>query len=319
MTVERQDALDNIVRLAAQFDISADEIAARLTHTATPERQKSLIGRLFNYIGGIFIFAGICVLTGMVWDDIGAAQRVIITFGTGLSAFVFGIFTLKDGRFTGAATPLFLVSGLLQPTGIFVFLREYIPDAGDPVLAAMLVFLMLSVQQGLAFYAFRRTSLLFLTMTFWTFFVGTSLSWMDMAGELICIIMGISMLCTTWAVGKTPHRAITPFWYLIGGFTLQGAWWSLFEDSVLDLSFLGINAFLVYLSIAAGSRTLLFTCVVGLLGYLAYFAEEYFADVVGWPICLILLGLAMMGLSAYAVKLGRKIGQDTRQNERIAP
>lgn len=314
MTGERQAALDDIIRLATQFEITTDEIAARLTHVITPEKQKGLIGRLFNNIGGIFIFAGICILTGMLWDDIGSAQRVIITFGTGLSAFVLGITALKDKRFTGAATPLFLVSGLLQPTGIFVFLREYMPDAGDPVLAALLVFAMLSMQQGLAFYRYRRTSLLFLTMAFWTFFIGTTLSWLEMDGELTCIIMGISMLCTTWAIGKTEHRAITPFWYLIGGLTLQGAWWSLFEDSVLDLSFLGVNAFLVYLSIAAGSRTLLFTCVLGLLGYLAYFAEEYFADVVGWPICLILLGLAMMGLSACAVKLGRRMGTQNQVN-----
>ena len=312
MNGDRQGALNDIIRLATQFDITADEIAAKLTHAATPEKQKNLIGRLFNYIGGIFIFAGICVLTGMIWDDIGSLQRVIITFGTGLSAFVLGFAALKDGRFNGAATPLFLVSGLLQPTGIFVFLREYMPESGDPVLAAMMIFAMLSLQHGVAFYARRRTSLLFLTLAFWTFFIGTALSWMEFDGEVICIIMGISMLCTTWAISKTEHRAITPFWYLVGGFTLQGAWWSLFENSALDLSFLGVNAFLVYVSIAAGSRTLLFTCVLGLLAYLAYFAEEYFADVVGWPICLIILGVAMMGLSAYAVKLGRRMGVQNR-------
>ena len=41
---------------------------------------------------------------------------------------------------------------------------------------------------------------------------------------------------------------------------------------------------------------------------MSYFAFEYFADVIGWPVALIILGLCMMGLSAYAVKLGRKIG-----------
>ena len=122
------------------------------------------------------------------------------------------------------------------------------------------------------------------------------------------------MLSLSWAVGKTRHRAITLLWYFVGGVTLLSAWWALFEGSWFDLSYLGINAFLVYFSIAAASRTLLFVSVLGLLGYLGYFAEEYFADVVGWPICLIILGLAMMGLSAYAVRLGRKIGRQNAAN-----
>lgn len=307
MTAARQAALSEIVRLAREHHIDADEIAAKLTHTPAPERQKGLIGRLFNYIGGIFVFAGICVLVSMIWDDIGSAQRVIVTFGPGLCAFILGMTVLKDPRFEKAATPLFLVSSLLQPTGIFVFLREYLPEAGDPLLAATLVFAVMTAQQGLAFLQTRRTSLLFLAMAFWNFFLGTGMAWLDMSEEWMFIILGIAMLSTTWGIGRTPHRAITPFWYFVGGVTLLSAWWAQFEGTMLDMSFLGVNAFLVYLAIAAGSRSLLFVSVLGLLGYLSYFAEEYFADVVGWPICLILLGLTMMGLSAYALKLGQKI------------
>lgn len=307
MTAARQAALSEIVRLAREHHIDADEIAANLTHAPAPERQKGLVGRLFNYIGGIFVFAGICVLVSMIWDDIGSAQRVIVTFGTGLCAFILGMTALKDPRFEKAATPLFLVSALLQPTGIFVFLKEYLPETGDPLLAATLVFAVMTAQQGLAFLQTRRTSLLFLAMAFWNFFLGTAMAWLDMSENWMFIMLGFAMLSVTWGIGRTPHRAITPFWYLIGGVMLLSAWWEQFEGTILDLSFLGVSAFLVYLAIAAGSRSLLFISVLGLLGYLGYFAEEYFADVVGWPICLIVLGFAMMGLSAYALKLGQKI------------
>jgi hypothetical protein len=310
MTLSRDSALNDIIRLAAAHDISIDEIAARMNHAPVPGKDHGRIGKLFNYIGGIFVFSGLCVLIGMIWDDIGSLQRVIITFGAGLSAFALGIAALKDSRFEKAATPLFLVSAFLQPTGLFVFLNEYMPRPGDAMLAATLIFGMLAVQQGLAFLKYRRASLLFFTLFFWNAFIGTAMDWMNMHGELICVIMGVSMLSLSWAVGKTMHRAITPFWYLVGGVTLLGAWWSWFEETPLDLSFLGVNALLVYVSIAAGSRTLLFVSVLGLLGYLGYFADEYFADVVGWPVCLIVLGFVMMGLSAYAVKLGRKIKRD---------
>lgn len=312
MTEARNYALSEIVRLATEHDISVEEIAGRLAHTPTPAREKGLVGRLFNYIGGIFVFSGICVLANMIWGDIGSLQRVVITFGAGLTAFVLAMATLRDARFTKAATPLFLVSALLQPTGMFVFLNEYVPEGGQPILAAMLVFAVLTIQHALAFFSTQRTSLLFLTLLFWNFFIGTAMDYFDIDEEIIGVAMGISMLTLSWRIGKTAHRSITPFWHFIGGATLLTSWWALFEGTWFDVSFLGLNAFLIYLSIAASSRTLLFVSVMGLLSYLAYFADEYFADVVGWPICLIVLGLVMMGLSAYAVKLGRKIGEQGR-------
>lgn len=309
MTINRNDALNEIARLAAAFNISMDEISARMIHSPSPGKEKGLVGRLFSYIGGIFVFSGICVLVSMIWDDIGSAQRVILTFGPGLAAFILGIVALKEPRFEKTSTPLFLISALLQPTGIFVFLREYMPESDNAMLAVMLVFGTIALQQGLAFLKYRRSSLLFFALFFWNGFIGTAMDWIDVPGEIIGIVMGISMLSLSWAVGKTAHRAMTPLWYFFGGITLLSSWWAVFEGTFLDLSYLGLNAFLVYLSIAAASRILLFVSVLGLLGYLGYFAEEYFADAVGWPVCLIVLGLVMMGLSAYAVKLGRRIAE----------
>lgn len=99
------------------------------------------------------------------------------------------------------------------------------------------------------------------------------------------------------------------FWYFISGLVLLASYWKLFEGTALDLTYLGLNAFLVYLSITVASHTLLFVSVLGLFFYMGYFANEYFADVIGWPLSLIVLGIVMMGLSAYAVKLGRTITQ----------
>ena len=304
----RDKAINTIVELAQRYDITADEIDAQLSLNKSPTRNKGIVARLFNYLGGIFIFSGIAILINLLWDDISSAQRVIITFGTGLTAFIIGIVAIKDSRFEKAATPLFLVSALLLPTGLFVFLDEYMPDRGDPVTAAILVFGTLAAQYAIVFYTLRRTSLLFIALIFWNGFIATVLEKMDIEGELVGIVLGISMLSLTYAIGKTKHRSIVPFWYFIGAATLLTSYWAEFEGSVLDVSYLGLNAFLVYLSIVVASRTLLFVSVLGLFFYMGYFASEYFADVIGWPLSLIVLGLAMMGLSAYAVKLGKRMG-----------
>jgi len=306
----KKDALAHIVSLATAHDISTDEIAAALTHSPkTPVKKGGIVGRLFSYIGGILVFSGIGLLISFIWDDIGSAQRVILTFGTGLTAFILGAACIKSKKGERAATPLFLVSGLMQPTGLFVFLDEYMQHSGNITLAALLIFGTLAIQQGAAFYTLRRTSLLFLTLFFWNGFIGTGMAWMDWAEELIGLLLGVSMICLSWSVGKTPHRAITPFWYLIGGVVLLASWWSVVEGEVLELSYLGLNGFLIYVSIIAASRTLLFVSVLGLLSYMSYFAWEYFAGVVMWPVLLIIMGLVTLGVSSYAIKLSQKIGR----------
>ena len=261
----RDAALKKIVELAHHHNISADEIAVQLTHAALPGKDKGVVGKLLGYIGGIFIFSGICLLISFLWDDIGSAQRVILTFGVGLTAFIMGAASIKDSRFEKTATPLFLVSAFLQPFGLFVFLSEYIPESGDPVLAVLLVFGMMTLQQGLAFWSLKRTSLLFFTLVFWNSFIGTAMDWLDLDGELVGLAIGFSMISLSWAIGKTEHRSITPLWYFLGAIILLASYWSLVEGGVLDVSYLALNGFMIYLSIKAASRTLLFVSVPGII------------------------------------------------------
>src|SRR5687768_1458774 len=124
--IQKEEALQDIVALARHHNISLSEITQALTQTeALKTQSNSVLSKLFGYIGGIFVFAGISVFIAMYWDDFNSAQRVITTLGTGLIAFFMGIACLTDNKYERAATPLFLMSALLQPTGILVMLQEY--------------------------------------------------------------------------------------------------------------------------------------------------------------------------------------------------
>ena len=312
MASDRESALDRIVSLAEEHSIAADEIAARMAVPATPARQGGIVKTLLGYTGGIFVFAGLGLLVSMMWPDIGSAQRVIIILGPGVVAFVLGIAALKDVRFAKAATPLFLVAAFSQPWGLFVFLDEFVPPTGDPELAAMMVFGALVLQQGLTFAQFGRASLLFLTLIFWLALIATTLAWLDMDGDFVSITVGLSALLLTHAAALRGYHAIAPFWYFIGALCLLGGVFALVEGGPLEMVYLGINGFLVFLSIRLASRSLLVVSVVGLISYLSYFTYEYFADVIGWPIAMIFMGLVMIGLSAYAYKLGQTIAGPKR-------
>ncbi len=96
-------------------------------------------------------------------------------------------------------------------------------------------------------------------------------------------------------------------WYFIGTAGSLGGFFDLVKGSSLELSYLGLNAYVIYLSILLASRIVLLVSVLGLMGWLGWYTDQYLADVMGWPIALIVLGFIMIGLSAYAVKLGRAI------------
>lgn len=304
----RQEALSLISNLAREFSLGRDEIEAAIeTNPVTGEKQVSLLQKVLSYIGGAFIFCGICTYVGIVWDDLDSLSRVIITLGSGFIAFLLGLFTLGDPKFIRASTPLFLIAAALQPTGLFVFLHEYMPPSGDLAKASSFVFGFMLIQQSLAFYARQRTSLLFFTLFFFYAFLSAFMEVVGIEPKPIVLTLGVSGLLVSWAINRTPHKAIAPFYFFFSGLAVTGISFDYLDNTPLDILLIGIVAGMVYLSVQANSRTLLTVSILALLAYLIYFTDEYFKNMVGWPLAMVVIGLIMIGVSSYAVKLSRKM------------
>lgn len=306
---DKEKALGKIVDLAGLHDIGIDEIGARLAKVPakTGKAESSIIVKLLSYLGGILIFAGLGAYISLVWDDLESAARVIITFGPGLIALILGIAALRDKRYEKAATPLFLIAAFLEPTGLFVFLREYF-EGDNPALAGMIVFGPLMVQMGLIFWKTNRTSLLFFTLFYGFAFSWAAMDFVEIDDDFISFVLGLSGLLITHVLNKTRHRAMVPFFYFIFGWAMAGGAYAILKDfKPFDFGLIGIAGLMVYASVIAKSRSFLVASVITMLVYIGYFTDEYFAYMVGWPIALIVMGLIMVGLSAYAVKLGKKI------------
>jgi hypothetical protein len=301
----RAAALDKIAALAEAHGLTAEDIAARFASGAlTPQAQGGILKQVLGYIGGAFVFSGLCLFSGMIWGDISGLQRVLLTLGTGIVAFILGFLSLRDTRFDRAATPFFLIAALLQTGGLFVFLAEFMPPSGDAELAALSIFSVMGLQQALAFAATRRTSLAFTAIFFWIAALSTGLDLLGVPVRGIQAVCGLSLLCLARALDRTSHRGLSPFAYYFGASSLLSAAWSEAHDNLL---FLALDIFLVYFSVRAASRTLLAVGVIGLLGYLGDFTFKYFADTKLFPLALIVMGLIMIGLSSYAIRLGQKI------------
>lgn len=305
--LEKQKALDTIVGLINDHGISLDEIGAGIVQSSVKDKSGKWLMTLLGYLGGAFILGGLGLLTGMIWNDLGSSARVAISYGPGITAFLLGVLTAKDTRYEKASTPLFLKAALLLPIGMFVFLAEY-AGGDDKQLAGMVVFGILALQFLVTFAALRRTTLLFVGFLFYIGSLGILMERSGVPPDLFGISLGLCLLCFAYAIDKTKHRAIAAPYYFIGGLGFLWSMFELIEDAIgIDILYLPVTILMMLISVRVQSRTLLLVSTFSLLGYLGYFTDQYFANVTGWPIALIVLGFLMIGISAQAVKLGQKI------------
>lgn len=303
----KEDALQDIVSLARHHQLTLEEIAQALNASESGREKQSagILSKLFGYVGGIFVFAGIGVFISMYWDDFGSAARVIVTLGVGLVAFVMGLVCMADQKYERAATPLFLIAALLQPTGILVMLQEY-ASGGDARHGLLFMATYMLIQQGSAFWAKQRSVLAFSTILFGCIFFANLFDILDISEKLTGLVIGTSLLFVAYALNQSRHIAIAAFWYFVGSVIQLWSIFDLVKNSALEPVYLGASALMIFMSTYVRSRTLLLVGTLSMLCYIGYYTAKHFANAVGWPIALVLIGIALIGLSSLAVRLNNK-------------
>jgi len=303
---DREAALADIAALMRHHHISMAELQARLSlDQADDAGPSSLVVRVLSYIGGIFVFAGIAIFVGLQWEGLNSAARVIITLGPGVSAFALAALAFGDERYQNTAMPMLLISAVLQPTGMMVAFAEY-GGGGDAQMAAFITAVTFALQFGFAFRRWRETLIAWLTVFFASAAFGLG---MDMAGVPeagIALALGLGWLSLGTAALSGRHAVLSAQCYVVGCWAALWGLFDLVEGSWAELLYVIAVCGLVYLGVWARSRALNIASTIGLLAYTAYFTSRYFADSVGWPIALILIGLLMIGISAAALQIDRR-------------
>jgi hypothetical protein len=304
---DRTRALHDIATLARSHGISGAEIAALLGASpavAQEGRGRAVLVRVLGYLGGTFVFAGIGVFIALQWDEMSSTPRVVVTLGTGLAALVLAVLATREQRFDKAATPMFLVAGALEPTGMLVAFDEF-GSGGDWRLASLATSATMALQFGATFGSVRRSAPLFLTVLFGVLFWWTGFDLLDVDEGLTAAVIGGGLILLGVGVDLTAHREITAAWYFVGGVAFLGGLFDLVERTPFEILFLGIAAVVVYLSVLLHSRALLIVATLAILAYTGWFTSRHFADSIGWPIALVAFGLFMIGLSALAFRIDR--------------
>jgi hypothetical protein len=303
----RHDALVEVIDTIRRHKLTLDEIATALQgDTAYAEQTSSgILTRVLGYIGGILIFCGLGVFTSMQWESMNTTGRILVTLGIGFCAFIMAVICARDARYERAATPLFLVAALLEPTGIVVVLKEF-SRGGDPAYGFLFMNGVMLLQQGLCFHALRHTVLAFAALVFGVGFFTIAFNLLSIDGTMISLVLGLSLLCIGWSLDRSVHKAIAPITYLVGSIAFLAALFDILEGTSIEVLFLGASSGLIFASTVARSRMLLFIGTLSTIGFIGYFSDKYFGDALGWPLILMLMGAVLIGLSALAVRLNRK-------------
>jgi len=303
----KHEALEQISEIARAHGLTAVEIKTALAETEQGLEQSSggLLGRILGYLGGTFIFAGLGVFIALNWDVMNSAARIIFTLGAGITTFIMAMIASSDERYTGTRIPLYLISAILQPVGLLVAIDEF-SSGGDWHYAVLLTAGIMGFQQGVVFWKKRNTELLFTTLVFILWFFGTALDLVNVQEDLNALVLGTATVIFCIALEPTRYQRMTPFWYLAGSVLFFEGLFGLVQRTSFELVFLAVACAGVFLSAYVRSRTLLFVCTIAILAYISYFTAEHFQSSFGWPVLLIVLGLAFIALSAVAMRINNR-------------
>lgn len=312
---QKDAALEQIRAIAQAHALSAQQVFIALLKSpatagdaAAAEDKGSLLSRLMGYIGGIFIFSGICVFISMQWDEIGSFARVLLTLGLGFAAYIASLSAYHEKKYARAALPLTIVAAIFQPMGILVLLDEY-SSGGPAVYGTMFMASLMLVQQGLTYAHLRRyahaiTSVIFACLLFGALVDSGKLNdgvqgFLVLAGGLATLVTA----CTLARKGFLDHMLVPVLFIaalFLQGLGVQGILddYGLISNPqaagvVISLAFLCQTALLFRLMpfatlafVTMGLFSAVFVSLLDLMG-----AEE--------DIIALLLGLALLPLTRY--------------------
>lgn len=272
----------------------------------------SIVTRLLFVIGAIFIALGILYLIAQLWDDLGSLARIAVTLGVGMTFAACGswIMHLDQERELGSA--FHGIGGFIIPGGALVTLDEMGAnfDSSWPVT--------LTIGMVFGFYALLAWYHRRVILSFFAFANGTAFIYLLMDSLLptvynnvfdyLTMCLGISYILFAQLFRDSWNERLVPLLLFFGAVGLYGAAFIQVWDTLIFemlYPFLAFGGMVLSVSVLC-SRITLTVSTLAVIAYVIYFTAEYFADSIGWPIALILLGFTVIGIGYFSIRLNRK-------------
>ena len=131
---------------------------------------------------------------------------------------------------------------------------------------------------------------------------------MVIAANWASLLIGLSVMSAAYGLQQAGRYAgLSSLGYLFGSILAYVGLFDLVHNSAIELGYLAVSAAMLYACVVLQSRSLLFTTVIAMLGFIGYYTAKHFANSLGWPITLVLMGVAFLGIGTIAIKIRRQI------------
>ncbi len=283
-----------------------------------PTGHKLNIISILYALGGLIIVVGIILFFQQQWETLSQTAKILVTLGSGIAAYLAGIFLTRATGFLGVATSFFLIFALVSPFGIFITLDTLHYDSPiigyDNVIFSLMFLWVLASFLLLKINIFRVFSVIFGSLLFFSA-TGALLERnpaieLSKAFEYRFLFLGVSYVLLGHAWSKTAP-ILTKWMYALGTAMFLGAALALggyapSANKAWEILYVGLNFGVLFLSVTLKSRAMLVIGSLYLMGYILKITAEYFSDSLGWPISLVLAGFALIAVGYVAFSMNQK-------------
>lgn len=319
----KEEVLQFVREVAAQKVISKAELDAAYDAgsgiIADPSLTKKIgIAEILYYIGGAIVVLGIAILLAQNWGMLGFGAKVLATLGAGVAAYIVGLLFQRDEKTEMVGSAFYLISALVMPIGLYVVFDNAgfdIESFGTQSLISGILFAMyMSSYLLLRKSVFVVFSILFGT---WLFFSLTSFMiggnpYFDWKFYVYRVLgVGLMYVLLGYSFSKTGLASLQGFLYSFGILGFLGAalvlgGWEPYQNVFWELVYPGLVFGVLFLSVHLKSKAFLTFGTLFLMGYILKITGEYFSSGLGWPLALVIAGLALIGVGYMSISLKKK-------------
>jgi len=325
--MEKEVLLQELSAKLASGEVTQQEVAERVGLSsfaqpapATPLQEAGqhhfTVTKMLYVLGAAIVVIGIILFVVQIWDDMSSVLRIVITLGLGLMMAFSGSLLLKQKPDEHLGSVFHAIGGILIPLGAAVTIAEIDPPSG------VLWYLSAMFSAIFAFYLILLTVHKKVVLTLFAIINGTTAIYLLTSAMLDPILSGREMedvlqyltmalggsyllLAHAFKTGWNSQLVRALHFFGIAGL-LGAAWAQVFDSGVWELLYFIVVFGALFASVYMKSRIILIVSTFFLLLHVTYITSEYFADSLGWPIALVLLGFVFIGLGYTSIMINRK-------------
>lgn len=270
--------------------------------------------KMLYFLGSAVVVIGIVLFVAQVWDDIGAFGRISVTLGLGILFAAIGSVLLKNKPANNIGSVFHGIGGLLIPGGAMVALSELNVDTVSlwpvtitfgVIFAFYIVLNFVHKNAVLTFFAIANGTA-FMYLLFEAIVDGSLYDHWEWHAYLTMAV-GASYLLLAHSFRDGWNNKLIGILHFFGITGILGAAFSQVFDSVpWQMFYFLLIIGGLYLAVFMKSRSILVMSTIFMLAHVSYITGEYFADSVGWPISLVVLGFIFIGLGYASMTINKK-------------